>query len=330
MTTRDESGTPVTGGVSRRDFFASAGMTAGALAALGGVVGAGVSPAAQAAARSRDYFANFVNFELDGAFAGRLLGASGGEPVIVPGAPSADLKTRAASTLRYEPLILRLGDMSAAVFDWVGKASVNAAGGRNAAVVAYDLAGKEVYRLTMQGARLIEIMFDGLDSAASTQAARVTAKIMPVSSAHDLKAQTSYQGQTFRKSPLLRSNFRLYIQGIDSAAINARTIDPIGLLARSDGLLVPTPLRFTLPFAPAAPLFAWMNETLSGRAGPRSGELQLMSPDFTKVVASIAFRELAILRISCPLDATGEQKQQAEVECLSTVTEFNMGDLLVK
>lgn len=84
MSKRDDSDTPVTGAVSRRDFFAGAGMTAGALAALGGIVGAGVSPAALAA-RSKQYFSNFINFELDGAFAGRLLAAEGGEPVIVPG-----------------------------------------------------------------------------------------------------------------------------------------------------------------------------------------------------------------------------------------------------
>jgi hypothetical protein len=328
MSKRDDSDTPVTGAVSRRDFFAGAGMTAGALAALGGIVGAGVSPAALAA-RSKQYFSNFINFELDGAFAGRLLAAEGGEPVIVPGAQLADTKIREPSTLRYEPLSLRFGDMSAKVFDWVGKASINTATGRSAAVVAYDSLGKELYRLTMQNARLTEIMFDGLEN--SGEPLRVSAKILPGQSIHDLSAKTAYKGEVFKLSPLARGNFALYIQGVDTAAIKARSIDPIGLQARADGVLVPTPLRFTVPLAFATPLFSWMNDTLAGKAGPRSGELQLLSRDMTRVAASISFENLSILRMSCPIDATGTKSlQEVEVECLPTVTKFNMGDLLVK
>lgn len=220
--------------------------------------------------------------------------------------------------------------MSAAVFEWVGKGSINAATSRSAAVVAYDLAGKEVYRLAMLNARLIEIMFDGLDLA-SREALRVSAKIQPGQSSHDLSAKTSYKGEVFKPTPLLGSNFRLYIQGIDTAEIKTRSIDPIGLQARPDGMLVPTPLRFTVPLTFATSLFTWMNDTLAGKTGPRSGELQLMSRDFTKVAASISFEQLSILRISCPIDATGDKSlQQVEVECLPTVTKFNMGDLLVK
>lgn len=315
--------------LSRRDFFAGAGMTAGVLATLGGIAGTTASPDAQAAARDRKFFSNFVNFELDGAFAGRLLSAEGGEPVIVPGTSSADLKTRTAASLRYEPLTLRFGDMSAGVFDWVGKGSINAAAGRNAAVVAYDSVGKELYRLAMQNARLTEIMFDGFDGRAA-ESARVSAKLLPAQSVHDLSAKTSYKGETFRTSPLLRSNFRLYIQGVEAATLKVRTIDPIGHQARSDGLLVPTTLRFTLPLAFAGPLFTWMNDTLAGKTGSRQGELQMMSRDFSKVAASIAFEELSILRVSCPIDATGEKLQDVEVECQPISTKFNMGELLVK
>jgi hypothetical protein len=291
--------------MTRRELFAGAGMTAGALAALGGIIGTTASPAAQAAAKNRQYFSSSVSFELDGAFAGRLLSAEGGEPVIVPGAPSADLKTRSPSTLRYEPLFLRFGDMSAAVFDWVGKGTINAAAGRNASVVTFDALGKELYRLKMQNARLTEIMFDGLDGGVA-EAARFSARIVPGLSSHDLSAKAVYKGETFKTSPLLRSNFRLYIQGLETATLKIRTIDPIGLQARPDGLLVPTALRFTLPLAFAAPLFTWMNDTLAGAAKAVPGELQLLNRDFSKVAASIAFEQLSILRISCPIDATAK------------------------
>lgn len=219
--------------------------------------------------------------------------------------------------------------MSAAVFDWVGKGSINAAAGRNAAVVTFDSLGKELYRLTMQNARLIEIMFDSFDGSA--EAARVSARIAPGLSSHDLSAKAIYKGETFKPTSLLRSSFRLYIQGIDAGPLKVRTIDPIGLQARADGLLVPTPLRFTVPLLFAGPLFGWMNDTLAGAAKAPPGELQLLNRDATKVAASITFEQLSILRMSCPVDATGTKSaQDVEVECQPMFTKFNMGELLVK
>lgn len=277
--------------------------------------------------KSRHYFSNFVNFEIDGAFAGRLLAATGGEPFIALGSYNSGTRTW-NSMPQYVPLSLNFGDMAAAVFDWVGKASANLAGGRDAAVVTSDATGRELYRLAMQGARLTQVAFDALD-ANRGESLRVSATIQPTKSRHELSAKTVYKGETFKPSPLLRSNFRLLIQGLETATTRARTVDPIGLQAGSDGVLAPMPLRFTLALPFAAPLFGWMNDTLVGRAGPRPGELQFLSRDLNKVAASVAFENLQILRISCPVDARGEQTvQEAEVECLPAATRFNMGELL--
>ncbi len=313
--------------LTRRELFAGAGAAAGALAALGGL-GATLAPAAQAAVRSRQYFASFVNLELDGQFAGRLLSATGGEALIVPAGFDEATRTLKGPSLRYEPLALVFGDMSAAVFDWVGKASTNSASPRTAAVVAYDAAGKEVYRLAMQNVRLSEMLFDSLD-AGRAEVLRVSAKLQPGQSTHDLSARTTYKGEVFKQTPLLRSNFRLLVQGVESATTRARSVDQVGLLARQDGLLAPSSLRFTVPLAYAAPLFGWMNDTLAGKSGPRPAELQLLTRDLSRVSASVTFEQLQILRISCPLDARGDRTlQEVEVECLPAATVFKMGDLL--
>jgi hypothetical protein len=299
-------------------------MTAGALAALGGLAGAAMAPAAQAAVKSRKYFSTFVAFELDGKFAGPVLSAEGGEAAILPGSPKLGI----APTVRYLPLDMLVGDMSADFFDWVGRTSTGAATGRAAAVVAYRTDGKEVYRLSMQGARLTEILTESFDTTDGSKL-RFTVKVAPTLSTHSLAGGTSYQSQIQPKlNPLLRANFRLYIQGLESIAARIRSVDSVGLQSRPDGTLGPKTLKFNLAFTDAAPVIQWMQDTLNGKPATRPGELQLLSRDLTKVSASIQFEQLMITRVGCPLEAANEKVQLVEVECEPTAVRFNMGDLL--
>jgi len=332
MPTRDESDTPASGAVSRRDFFTGAGMTAGAIAALGAAGGLGYAPAAQAAGlRDRKYFATYVALELDGTYAGNLVSAEGGEPVLVPPDPIQQVgETKfaaTATTLRYEPMRLHLGDMSTAVFKWIGDTSRTGPVSKNAAVITYDLEGRELYRLDARGVRPTAIATDSFDPA-SKESLRFGLTLVPTSSSHVLASKTNAAVKTGLKSKaLLRSNFRLYIQGLESTTLKARGVEPIGLQARADGVLVPTPLKFTLNFRDAAAMFTWMNDTLAGKASARDAELQFLSADLTKVAASAVFSQLTILRVSCPAQAS-DSSQSVDVECAPASLTFNMGDLL--
>jgi hypothetical protein len=332
MPTRDESDTPASGAVSRREFFAGAGMAAGAIAALGSAGGLTYAPAAQAALlRDRKYFSSYVALELDGAYAGNLVSAEGGEPVLVPPDPiqqvGATKYATTATTLRYETMRLRLGDMSAAVFKWIGDTSRAGPVSKNAAVITYDLEGRELYRLDARGVRPTAIATDGLDSA-SKELLRFNLTLVPTSSSHVLAAKTNSAVKTGLKSKaLLASNFRLYIQGLESTTVKARGVDSFGLQARADGILVPTPLKFTLSFRDAAPMFTWMNDTLAGKTGARDAELQFLSADLAKVAASAKFSQLTILRVSCPAQGN-DSIQSVDVECAPASLTFDMGDLL--
>lgn len=331
MTTRDESDTPVTGGVSRRDFFAGAGMAAGAVAALGSAAGLTYAPPAQAALKDRRYYSNYVALELDGAYAGNLASAEGGEPVLVPPDPIqqvGDSKVAAtATTLRYEPLRLRLGDMSAAVFKWIGDTSRTGPVSKNAAVITYDMEGRELYRLDARGVRPVSITADGCDGT-SKEILRFGLNLIPTSSSHVLSVKSNTAVTTGLKSKaIMRSNFRLYIKGLETATLKTRSIEPFGLQARADGVLVPTLLKFTLSFTYAAAMFTWMNDTLAGKISARDAELQLLSPDFSKVIASASFSQLKILRVSCPAQAN-DSIQSVDVECAPAALTFNMGELL--
>lgn len=327
MSDHDQPVSPDATQISRRDLFLGAGMTAGALAAIGGIA---YAPASQAAlSKSRQYFATHVLLELDGISAGRVTSAQGGEPVISPATAVVGVEKSVQTTpaLRYEPFTVRLGDMSPALYDWVGKATIGAATPRAVNVITLSSDTKEIYRLAMQGVRLTEVQLDDLSST-STDPARFTVKMAPTQSTHQFGKGGSATLPSAKTSPILKSNFRLYIQGLESATTRARSVDPVGLQITQSGGLVPMVLRFSVPFADAGPLFTWMQETLSGKTSLRQGELQLLTRDLTRVASSVGFTQLMITRISCPAETSFGGLQHAEVECVPTAVSFNMGELL--
>ena len=183
----------------------------------------------------------------------------------------------------------------------------------------------------MQNVRLSEVLLDSLNSA-STDPARFTVKMTPGASAHQFGKGSSGIIPSAKVSPILVSNFRLYIQGVEAATTRARSVDAVGLriatTTTGTSVVSPMPLKFSVPFADAGLLFSWMQETLTGKGSLRQGELQLLSRDFTKVVASVGFNQLMITRISCPTESASGSIQHAEVECVPAAVTFNMGELL--
>lgn len=340
MTTRDNSNSPVAGAVSRRDFFTGAGMTAGALATIGTIGGLSYAPAAQSAVlRDRKFYSTYVALELDGKYAGNLVSAEGGEPVIVPAKPATSTTVATQATLRYEPLRLRLGDMSGPVFKWMEDASKGLATNRQVSVITYNFDGKETYRLAAQDVRPASIMTNGFDATSKEEPLRFDVELTPTASAHVFGGTSNPVVKSGLKArTILRSNFRLYVHGYESTTLQVRTVESFGLKAgpdaftRLDGIkssvLVPTPLKFTMPFAQATPMFDWMRKTLDGTDGPRQAELQILSADLTKAVATVGFANLAILRVSAPAQAGSDVQPHVEVECQPGSVAFNMGELL--
>ncbi len=335
MASHDQTDTQAVAPLSRRDLFIGAGATAGALAALAAVGGVAYAPAAQAAlSKTKKYFANNVFLELDGASAGRLITAEGGEPVLVPaGTAIGAEKFSTQTTLRYEPLSLVLGDMSPAMYDWIGKSTIGSAIPHQVQVITTGADNKEVYRMVMQNVRLTEIRLDEFNAALNIsdaqQPVRFNVKMAPGLSAHQFGGKAIVNTPIVQKVKLLqRSNYRFYIQGLETATARTSSVDSIGLLARADGTLAPTPIKFAIPFSDAGPLFAWMQDTLAGKGGLRQAELQMLTPDFKNVAASVAFRDLMIVRISSPAEASNGGFQHAEIECLPAGVTFNMGELL--
>jgi len=321
MTTRDDlAPAPEAGTLTRRDLFVGAGMTAGAIAALGGVAGSAYTPAARAAVlKDRKYFATYVALEVDGTYAGNLASAEGGEPVVVSSSPEL--------LVRYEPLRLRLGDTSGAVFKWIADTSRGVPQALPVSVISCDFEGRENYRLSAQGVRPVSIMTDSLDAGAKDPF-RFELTLQPTTSSHVLGTKSNSAVKLGLKSKgLFRSNFRLYIQGVDSAALPVRSIEPFGLRARADGVLVPTTLKFTMLFGSAAPLFTWMQSTLDRKGDARQAQLQMLSGDLKTALATVDLTGLTILRMSCPAQTGADSFQHVEIECQPSTLTFDMNEL---
>lgn len=320
MSSRKQSDIPAMTQISRRDLFLGAGVATGAIAALGGIAYAPRGHAALAA--NRTYFASQVLMEMDGKASGRLASAEGGEPFIE--------RSGAGAALGYAPLTVRLSGVSPAVYDWIGKAT-NGQPIRHAVnIVTLDGASKENYRLAMQDVRLTEVTLDGLD-VRSNAPALFTVKMAPGLSVHQFGKGSGATAPAQKPFPLTQSRFRLYIQGVEAATTRAFAVEPVGLrLVQDGGKPVPMALKFSLPFAEAGPLFAWMQDTLIGKGGVRPGELQLLTPDLSRVAVSVGLDQLMITRVSCPTAASdgSSQFQCAEVECAPGAVRFNMGELL--
>lgn len=328
MTTRD----PITlesGGVSRREFFVGAGATAGALAALGSVAGLAHAPSAEAAIASRKYYSYQVAFELDGVYGGLLLAAEGGEPVIVTSDSTRIGESKFTSgpmTIQYEPATLALADMSKGVYEWISRTIDGTATGRSASVITATQDLKETYRLEMQNARLTDVTLDSLD-AQDLEPARFSVKIAPGTSSHLFGGKGTFRPALVKAAPLTKSNFVLYVQGLETIANRIRFVDRVGFKLRPDGVFAPLPLKFELALADAGPAYKWMNDTLAGKTGPRSGELQLLSRDRTKLASSVTFDQLTVTRVSCPAQGVNGT-QTVEVECMPLAARFNPGELV--
>lgn len=324
MTTKNDPTPLDAGGVSRREFFVGAGATAGALAAIGSVAGLTHSTAAEAAL-ARKYYSYSVALELDGNYAGQVMAAEGGEPVLTP----RSRLTGQPATVRYEPLSMRLADMSKAMYDWIAGSANGSGIARTVSVIAANQDLSVSYRLDLQNARLTEILLDSLD-ASSLEPVRFNVKVAPASSTHQFGGggKTSVKPLSVKATPLLRMNYLLYIQGLDAMAARVRSVETVGFRMGENGVLVPQPLKFEIALRDAAPLYQWMNDTIAGKGSTPPGELQLLTKDRTKVASSVSFEQLTVTRVGYPTQSTGDSIQTVEVECTPAAARFNLGELL--
>lgn len=302
---------------SRRDLFRRAGLAAGGAMLLGlpKFLGGWTSEARAAIARNTSSIGS-IALELNGTLVGHLTAASGGNAfadiVVEQVGPDMVLHKRPGQ-LKFEDIVLEVPiNSNSKPFGTpiTGMLSNNQAPA-NGAIVYGDLNNTEVKRLEFTNALLTEIALPACD-ASSAQAAGLTVRLTPQA--------THLVGATGKKlssalgtkgKSALQSNFRLNVQGLESACsriskvehiIAKRTMGaPIGLQrTKQTAPLDCSPLSLFLPESDAGPFYAWFDDmVIKGNPGAeRAGLLEWLDPTLTTVIASAQLGGLGIVRFA--------------------------------
>lgn len=342
MATSRSDSTPLGGTTpSRRQFFHSAGLTAGGLYALAGpsLVGPWVS-GAEAAELKRSYVGGRFGLELDGGFCGLINGFEGGNY-------AADIATstvgtdrflrKILGTVRVEPLTIETGfEMAKPFYDWIGR-TMNGEGARkNGAIIEMDQGFNVISRRSFTNMIISEVEFPALN-ASEKNAVGLTVTIVPEQV--KLEAASGKLPQGTGTKPVQKaataSNYRLNIQGLEQVTQRANSVNAFSfkqkIVSQTVGQsrfaqVLPagaefTNLSFSVAEANAGPLYAWFDDfVLKGNNAvvkERQGVLEYLGPDMKLVLATVQFIGLGIIRLATEGTAgVGEQIRRTKAEML--------------
>ena len=206
--------------LARRRFLGGVGSMA--LLAGASVL---TTPFARAAATA-SYAGGSVGLELDGAFAGYIRSATGGEPVFevsaVPtGAPAADKSVASRHSMPLE--LGTAGSMSASFYSWVGAFSAGEAAMHSGALVQFDLNRNPVRRLVFNDASIVAVAMPPLDGS-STDRLTLNVTILPQSSSMDLSAKGPV-APSIQDKNVMANAFRLQIRDFENFAAFVAQLD---------------------------------------------------------------------------------------------------------
>src|SRR4051794_21978497 len=166
----------------------------------------------------RGYPAGPSTLELDGAAAGTLGSANGGDAYgeVVTERPGGDPIARKRITgVHYSPLVLECGTgMSKGFYDWLSATLRSKAERHDGAVVVSDLNGQARSRLEFQQALIASIGFPALD-ASSKDVASLTVALQPETSRRRAASNALPKLPIDKQRRWLASAFRLSIDGLD-------------------------------------------------------------------------------------------------------------------
>jgi phage tail-like protein len=328
----DEQVEPIEGtGHSRRAFLGrTAGLTGVALAAgAWGIPSALAAPASAATAVTQ---VESIDLTLDGSAVGSLLSIEGGHAtsdVIADeqGAitPADNVVHKHIAGVKYEDITMRAGTgMSKSFYNWV-KDTLDGNGPRQSGELSIGTANSRS-SLQFENALCAEVGFPALD-AASKDAAKMTIKISPeytrYSRTKGLPARLPLRQKTW-----LPSNFRLSIDGLDTARVGKIEAIVIkqSIAPGAKGGLEPTGVEFPnlvvgLPEANSDTWESWLEDfVIKGNNGPqgeRNGKLVYLAADGTSLF-SLDLVSLGIFRLApAEVDAgqTAVRQMTAELYC---------------
>lgn len=256
--------------------------------------------------------------ELDGAMAGHLFSAEGGNPygeVVNEKIGTDRIQRKHVARAKYEDLTITCGaEMGPELYDWI-KGTIAGQGSRkNGAVVMADHSGQVLNRLVFYNALIKEVSFPVFESS-SKDAGKITLKL---SCGY---TQRSYSGGSISMNAFSQQqrrwqlcNFQLKIDGLDQATARASKIEALTITQRvsqnaignakeynTDPTFVEVShLTVTVPDDYADSLRQWMdNFVISGNTGDeRAGVINVLASNKKDILFSLTLSNLGIFKLT--------------------------------
>jgi hypothetical protein len=276
---------------------------------------------------ARTFAAERFGVELDGRFAGWASAAAGGGAYgVLTEQDSAPDEAGAKRILgvRYEDIEIQFGArMGPALYEWLEQTLAQTASPRNGAILGLDFGGHTLSRLEFFEGSVSGVGFPSLDAGAR-KTANLTVKITPSRTKHQWAGEVSGTAPLPPDAvpvhrPLMRSNFRLQIDGLDCSKVSS-----VGALAvRTADRQQSTPnLSITLPQAGAESFYRWYEGySMRGESSPegeRAGMLEFLSPDLQSALITLTIGGLGIFRVAAISNEPGTEeirRVRAEMYC---------------
>jgi phage tail-like protein len=271
---------------------------------------------------SRSYVSYQFLLELDGAFAGYLKSAEGGNAsgeVISESVGPDYFNKKRLSGLKYEDITLNVGaNMSRAFYQWIKETAERRFPRKNGAVIVTNIDHKEVSRIDFSAGLITEVTFPAADGN-SKDPAYLQVKITPQAIRSSRSSGKAYPTQSMQKTQKnwLPSHYRFRIDGLDAATVgrtyktSAPTLkvkfktESIG--EQRDSMKTPavweiSNLTAWVAATHSEPLYQWFeNFVLKGNNADnmeKTGTLEYFDPSGKEVLFKLTFDHMGIFRLT--------------------------------
>ena len=272
-------------------------------------------------ADQRSYVTYHFLLELDGAFAGYLKSAEGGNAtadVVTMAVGPTNVTKKHLSPPKFEAITLNVGaNMSKAFYQWIKDTAEQPQRylRKNGAIVVADYNLKEVSRLEFFDGLISEVTFPAADGA-SKDPAYLQVKITPEVVRGSRSSGKVYQSMQKAQKAWISSNYLFRIDGLDAATLRTyKTSAPtIKLKSALDSVgeqrvSVKTPAGWEISNLTAwvaashsEPFYQWFeNFVLKGNNGDnmeRTGTLEYFDPPLKEVLFRLTFDHMGIFKLT--------------------------------
>lgn len=297
-------------------------------------------------ADKRTYTSDRASLELSGVPAGLFKSLEGGDAVGKVVGEEGELDKvvhKRISGVSYTDLSMTFGaGMSKVVYDWMTATLQGKYMRQDGSVMTADFNGVVRSRQDFLQGQISEIGFPACD-AGGKDAAYITLKITPESTRAGSPSGKVSSAALTKVKPLLNSNFRLTIDGLDCTRV--AKIDPIvvtqqlgpskadgqlRVYSAEPGVLEVSNLVISLTDDPKNGFSDWFDKfVIKGNSSvPKNGTLEYLDPGMKNPIFTLTFHNLGIFKLARPKMEAGSEviRLRAEMYCEQVFFEYGSSE----